>query len=85
MPFANFEAKFSACPGGRDLCFSIAASAASSIRSSPRRENLSPACQWPSSWASCWALSHVITCFSLRKARPSSSQRGWKRERGIGT
>jgi hypothetical protein len=49
MPFANFKAKFSAYPRGRDLCFSIAASAALSIRSLLQRKNLSLVCQWPSS------------------------------------
>jgi hypothetical protein len=85
VPFANFKAKFSACLSGRDLCFLIAASAASRIRSSLRRENLSLACQCFLCRAGCWALSYVITQFSNRNASPSSSQRGWKRERGIGT
>jgi len=47
VPFANFKAKFSACPASRDLCFSIAASAALRMRSSLQRENLLLACLLP--------------------------------------
>jgi hypothetical protein len=45
VPFANFKAKSSACPVGRDLCFSIAVSMASRMRFSLWYKNLSPTCR----------------------------------------
>jgi hypothetical protein len=52
VPFANLRGKFSACP----TSFSMAVSAVSRIRSSPRRDNLSLACLLLCSRATttCW-------------------------------